>query len=45
MSLTRLAVQRPITTLMSSLVLVMLGGVSLSQLAVDLMTFRTPASA
>ncbi|WP_417378886.1 efflux RND transporter permease subunit [Gimesia sp.] len=37
MSLTRLAVQRPITTLMSSLVLVMLGGVSLSQLAVDLM--------
>lgn len=37
MSLTRLAVQRPITTLMSSLVLVMLGGVSLSQLSVDLM--------
>lgn len=37
MSLTRLAVQRPITTLMASLVLVMLGCVSLSQLAVDLM--------
>lgn len=37
MSLTRLAVQRPITTLMASLVLIMLGWVSLSQLAVDLM--------
>lgn len=37
MSLTRLAVQRPITTLMAALVLVMLGCVSLSQLAVDLM--------
>ncbi|QDT98367.1 efflux RND transporter permease subunit [Gimesia aquarii] len=37
MSLTRLAVHRPITTLMASLVLVMLGCVSLSQLAVDLM--------
>lgn len=37
MSLTRLAVKRPITTLMASLVLVMLGCVSLSQLAVDLM--------
>ncbi|MEQ9066475.1 MAG: efflux RND transporter permease subunit, partial [Gimesia chilikensis] len=37
MSLTRLAVHRPISTLMASLVLVMLGCVSLSQLAVDLM--------
>lgn len=37
MSLPRLAVQRPITTLMGSIMIALLGWVSLSELAVDLM--------
>jgi hydrophobic/amphiphilic exporter-1 (mainly G- bacteria), HAE1 family len=37
MSLTRLAVNRPITTLMASLLVMIIGGVALSRLAVDLM--------
>jgi hydrophobic/amphiphilic exporter-1 (mainly G- bacteria), HAE1 family len=37
MNLTRLAVSRPVTTLMGSLLVVLLGAVSLSKLSVDLM--------
>jgi len=37
MSLTRLAVHRPVTTLMTSLIVILLGGIALRQLPIDLM--------
>jgi HAE1 family hydrophobic/amphiphilic exporter-1 len=37
MNLTRIAVQRPVTTLMSSLLVILLGSVALSKLSIDLM--------